>query len=50
MIKTIYHRDTETQRTAKAKASIGCEWRVCESNRDGFPLCLCVSVVQGVAL
>ena len=48
MRKTIHHRDTETQRKAKAKGAIACEWRVCESNRGRFSLCLCVSVVQGV--
>jgi hypothetical protein len=58
MIKTIHHRDTETQRKAKAQAGVDyqCvaildrEFNVSVSFWVGLSLCLCVSVVQGVAL
>jgi len=53
MMKTIYHRDTETQRTTKAISMLACQVEALFDNKrlgmekisDRFSLCLCVSVV-----
>jgi len=53
MMKTIYHRDTETQRTTKARSMLACQVEALSVNKrvgmerisDRFSLCLCDSVV-----
>jgi len=53
MMKTIYHRDTETQRTTKATSMLACQIEALFVNKrlgmekisDRFSQCLSVSVV-----